>query len=233
MHLYHEEDSSDDVSSDDQFAAAEQRQLLAHVRINSRDLFGGETGGGAPTPSPGGGKRGGPNGADHHHHARGQPPQSCCCCAGGGCKRNTCCGCLCRNTCKQNVCSVVVGALLGVAVYWGTTCVLYAISVNAVASVVCGCSLLVISCTIAVRAANPFTESTETAKLFTLAFTVVLFLAAIFCFLLDKKVILMERRVKVPLYVVAGRRRLLRKATRNQRSDSPHLNSACGSCMQN
>ena len=82
--------------------------------------------------------------------------------------------------------------------------VLYAISVNAVASVVCGCALLAISCTMAIRAANPFNEFTDTAKLFTLAFSVVLFLAAIFCFLLDKKVILMARKVKVPLYSVVN-----------------------------
>ena len=106
----------------------------------------------------------------------------------GGLCHSRCCGCFCRNTWKQNFCSVAVGSLVGIAVFWGTTCALYAISVNAVASIVCGCTLLVISCVVAVRAANPFNDFSDTAKLFTLAFSIVLFLAAIFCLLLDKKV---------------------------------------------
>lgn len=108
-------------------------------------------------------------------------------CERGVC-HSRCCGCFCRNTWKQNLCSVAVGSLVGVAVFWGTTCALYAISVNAVASIVCGCTLLAISCVVAVRAANPFNDFSDTAKLFTLAFSIVLFLAAIFCLLLDKKV---------------------------------------------
>ena len=84
-----------------------------------------------------------------------QRPRSRCCRLVCGCYACFC-PCLIRNTCCQNLASIVVGGVLGVAVFWGTTCALYAISVSAWASAIFGCSLLAISCTVAIRAANPF-----------------------------------------------------------------------------
>ena len=211
MHLYRDSDSS---SFDEDDLESENRQLLAGVRIEpaSQQYS-------SPLPKRG---RDGAVGAYYDNDLL-EKSKSCCCrrrnrsraaikgdrLCGCGCPcictgSQRCCGCLCRNSWTQNLCSILVGATVGVAVFWGTTFVLYAISVNNIASLVCGALLLVISCTMAIRAANPFNGATETAKVFTLAFTVVLFLAAIFCFLLDKKVILMSKVVKIPLYTVVN-----------------------------
>lgn len=116
----------------------------------------------------------------------------------------SCCSCILRNSIRHTLSAILIGSIAGVLVFWGTTCALYIISVNELASMIFGFLLLAISCNVAIHTANPFTEVSMVTRLFTLAFAVILLLASIFCFLLDKKVILMAKSVKVPLYSVVN-----------------------------